>query len=426
MHNLGTVIGFTVRNKLRTKSFVITSLVIALIISVVIHLPLIISLFDNDDPRKVGVIDSGNSEVIAGLDAYFAKQEKPDIVLVKVKDAKDESDFKKALASGDIEGYLEVEEQGNAFPTFTYKSEGSINVGAVGELETALQVVKTDLVLQNAGLTDEQKTLIYAPIEITPVQISAEGGTGSVKNGKTSSEIAMAAGVVYVTIILLFMGIMGSGQLIASEITAEKSSRVMEVLITSVNSLTQMFGKIIGMFIVGITQILLFIAVGVINFLLPHNIDQFKEMDIHFSDIDPVLVVYAIVFYLLGYFMYATLFAAVGSLVSRTEDLGQAVMPLTFLSLGGFYIAIFGLSSANAPLIVAASFIPFFSPYAMILRIGTADPALWEIALSIAILVASIAVFGWLSARIYRTGVLMYGKRPSMKELRKAMRAYKS
>ncbi|MFD2614912.1 ABC transporter permease [Paenibacillus gansuensis] len=423
MNNLGAVIGFTLRNRLQTKSFVVTSLIIGLIITVVIHLPFILALFDKGGARQIGVADTG-SEVVQALEAYYAKQEEPDVELVKFKDATEET-FKKAIVDGKIDGYLELADQPTGFPALTYKAEGT-GSGAVNELQQALQVVKTELVIQNAGLTEEQKNLIYAPIDINQVQITAEGGAGTVGSGKTSSEVAMSMGVVYVTIILLFMGIMITGQLIATEITSEKSSRVMEVLITSVNPLTQMFGKILGMLVVGLSQIGIFIAVAVVNFLLPHNLQKFKEMDIRFSDIDPLMVVYAVVFYLLGYFLYATLFAAVGSLVSRTEDLGQAVMPLTFLSMGGFYIAIFGLNSADAPLIKAASFIPFFSPYAMFLRIGNSDPAVWEVALSLAILAASILFFGWLSARIYRTGVLLYGKRPSWKELRKAMRAYKA
>jgi len=226
-------------------------------------------------------------------------------------------------------------------------------------------------------------------------------------------------------VIVLFMAVVITGQMIATEITAEKSSRVMEILITSVTPLKQMFGKIIGMLLVGLSQIALLTAVTVINLMLPHNIKLIESIDLSLGDVDGRLLFYAILFYFLGYFLYATLYAAIGSIVSRTEDLGQAVMPITFLSLAGFYVALFGLNSPDSTFVVVSSFIPFFTPFVMFLRLGMADPALWEVWLSVSLLVASILVMGWLSAKIYRTGVLMYGKRPSIKELRKAMKAYK-
>jgi ABC-2 type transport system permease protein len=143
------------------------------------------------------------------------------------------------------------------------------------------------------------------------------------------------------------------------------------------------------------------------------------------SEIPFELLVYFIIFYIAGYFLYATVFAAIGSLVSRTEDVGQAIMPVTFVIVAGFMIAMYGLQQPNAPFVAIMAFVPFFAPLIMFLRIGLGDPAIWEIWLSIAILVAAIIGMGWLSAKIYRTGVLMYGKRPSWKELRRAMRAYK-
>jgi ABC-2 type transport system permease protein len=232
-------------------------------------------------------------------------------------------------------------------------------------------------------------------------------------------------GVVYLILFLLFTTIMGTGQLIATEITAEKSSRVMEVLVTSVSPLTQMFGKIFGMFIIGLSQTALFVAAAAINLSMPHNDSALKSIGINIKDVPVDVFIYAIAFYLIGYFLFATLYAGVGSLVSRTEDLGQAVMPLMFLNLGGFYIGMFGLNAPDSTFVKVASFIPFFTPYAMFMRIGMTEVPIWEIAVSLGVLLITTLVCGWLSAKIYRTGVLLYGKRPTIKELRKAMKAYK-
>lgn len=199
----------------------------------------------------------------------------------------------------------------------------------------------------------------------------------------------------------------------------------MELLITSVSPLKQMFGKIVGMFLVGLIQITIYVLVIIVNVKLPHNDKMLGEFNIDLTQIDPMLLLYSVLFYLTGYFLFATLFAAVGSIVSRTEDLGQAVLPITMLSLAGFYISIFSISSPDSVLVKVSSFVPFFSPFVMLLRLGLTDPPVWQVWTSIAILLVTIYASVWVSAKIYRTGVLMYGKRPSFKELRKAMKAYK-
>lgn len=199
----------------------------------------------------------------------------------------------------------------------------------------------------------------------------------------------------------------------------------MEILITSVSPLTQMFGKIIGIFLVGLLQIAVFAAAVCANLMLPHNNVILSSAGLDLSQLNIAVLGYGLVFYILGYFLYAVLFAAVGSIVSRTEELGQAIMPITVLSLAAFYIGIFNIAASDTIFVKVAGYIPFFSPTVMLLRIGLERASLLEIWLSLGILVASILLFGWLAAKIYRTGVLMYGKRPSFKELRKAMKAYK-
>ncbi|MDF2927162.1 MAG: ABC-type Na+ efflux pump, permease component [Paenibacillaceae bacterium] len=424
-----TVMSFTIKNKLRSKSFIVTSLLLVLLVTVGANLPYIISLFQSE--QSADAVGAISGEIPGRLEQYYAAQENPAIVIKQYPDqgsqAANDQFLKDKVADGDIKGYLEFGETDAAsgFPKVLYKSTSTLDFGITGKLQTGLQSVKSEALAKE--LSPEILARITAPVVIGNVQISTtQGGVGSVgSEGKTEEEFGMATVMVYVLIIVLFLGVMITGQLIATEITAEKSSRVMEVLITSVSPMNQMFGKIIGMLLVGLSQIVLIVAAAVGNLLLPHNIGALKDLDINLGSIDPVLLVYGIVFYLLGYFLYATVYAAVGSIVSRTEDLGQAVMPITLISLAGFYLAIFGIMTPDARYITVTSFIPFFTPFLMFMRIGLTDPSIWEVVLSLLILCASIFGMGWLSAKIYRTGVLMYGKRPSLKELRKAMKAYK-
>ncbi|HEX7056629.1 MAG TPA: ABC transporter permease [Bacilli bacterium] len=429
MNSMWTVVAFTIRNKLKAKSFKISSLVLVILVTIGLNLPYFISLLQTEKTANIGMTDT-NSALADSLRQYFESQKKPGLKIVLFADLgstdANEEAFKKAIEEKKISGYLLAgAPDQSGFPEMTYKSEGTLEIGTMTKLETALQQVKTEWVVKELHLSQADLTKISAPVTLNKVQISVGGVGGVGKEGKSQAQVIMATGLLYALIILLFIGVMVSGQLIATEITAEKSSRVMEILVTSVTPLKQMFGKIFGMFVVSILQIMLLVAAALINANLPQNRAAFADLHIDWSNIDYNLIIYAILFYLTGYFLYATLFAAVGSIVSRTEDLSQAILPVTFLSMIGYFIAIFGLQDPTSMFVKVTSFIPFFSPFIMFLRMGLTDVAVWQVWLTIGILLASILFFGWVSAKIYRTGVLMYGKRPSWKELRKAMKAYK-
>jgi ABC-2 type transport system permease protein len=426
MNKMGTVVGFTFMNKVRTKSFIITTLVLALLVTIGLHVPYFIDKFTggDDQPTKIGLVYEGQPELAKSLEAYTEKQPAAGYTLVPYEQA-DKAKLQAAIEAGEIDGYLQFAEgDGGVFPAVTYTSKkDSLGMGLQNALQAALQNVKAEYITKGM-LTEEQIAALSTPVQIDAVKASPDSGAGESGN-PTEAMGAINYVIVYVLIILFFMTIMMTGNMISAEVTAEKSSRIMEILITSVSPLAQMFGKIIGMFFIGLLQIAVFAAVIAINISLPYNQPVLADFNLHLSDIRVEVLVLGLVFYILGYFLYATLFAAVGSLVSRTEELGQAVMPITMLSLAAFYIGIFSLGTPNSLLMKVSSFIPFVSPVSMIVRIGLGEPPIWEIAASLIVLAIAIFVFGWLSAKIYRTGVLLYGKRPTFKELRKAMKAYK-
>ncbi|RAV10467.1 ABC transporter permease [Paenibacillus contaminans] len=427
MNSMWTVVKFTFWTRFKAKSTIISNLIFAVILTVLINLPYLISQFSSDEPSKIGVFDDKQG-VSVKLEEHFKKQEKPDVTVIRLQDQgskeANEKFAKDQIKDKQIEGYVEfTEETGKAFPKIVYKSEDSSASSMKSDLQMALGSVKTEMAVRDANLSTDVLNNLFSPVAIETVQISTTGD--AVGEGKSESQMALAFGLVYALLFMLYIGVIGYGNLVATEITAEKSSRVMEVLISSVSPLKQMFGKIIGVCMLGLTSIILYIAVGGANLVLPHNRELLDKLEINLNDLPIGLLFYFILFYLTGYFIYATIFAAVGSLVSRTEEVGQAIMPVTFVIIAAFMISMYGLQDPNATFVVVMSFIPFFSPLLMFLRIGMSDPALWEIWLSIGILFASILGMGWLAAKIYRTGVLMYGKRPSFKELRKAMKAFK-
>lgn len=426
MNSLFTVIGFTFNNKFRSKSFIISSIIIAVLLTIGMNIPYVITQFSSDDVKQIGMFEDG-SEVSTMLQYYLDQQEEKEFELVlltpQASASANEQLIRKQLADGHIEGFLELRDEGSSFPKIIYKSEKSMDFSITSILRNVLTHIKTELAIQDLNISEEQRDRLFAPIHIESVQISL--ASDPEPSEKTEMEMVVTFALIYILIILFFMATMISGQLVASEITAEKSSRVMEILVTSVAPLKQMFGKIIGMFLLSVSQIVLFVVVFLANLVFPHNRELLSDFEINLSDVDPSLIVYFLLFYLLGYFLYATIFAAIGSIVSRTEDLGQAMTPITFLTLAVFYVGIFGINSPTSTFMTVTSFIPFFTPITMFIRIGMADPAFWEIALSFILLGATIFFMGWISAKIYRTGVLMYGKRPTIKEIRKAMKAFK-
>jgi len=417
MNKLWTVIKFTYGNAIKQKSFLISTLVFVGLVSVLVHLPTIIESFGGDEgPKRIGIVEGGDRYVTL-LNEYYALSPEP---AVEVSGIASEEEAARLVEEKELAGYLlaGAETNANGVPSFEYKSKDALPM-LMGELSGGLQYVNQALARESMGLTAEQVAKLSAPVSIVPVQITDAAG------GKSESEIQLAYGLVYVLLFLLYMGVIGYGNTVATAITAEKSSRVMELLVSSSAPLTQMFGKIIGICLLGLTQIALFIAVGAANLTLSQGSNpMLTELNINLTEADPMLFVYFIVFYLLGYLIYSAVFAAVGSLVSRTEEVGQVIMPVTLLIVAAFMVAMFGLTNPNTTFITVMSFVPFFSPLVMFLRIGLADPAWWEIVLSIAISAAGVYFMVWLAAKIYRTGVLLYGKLPTWKELRKAMKAF--
>ncbi|GKU76120.1 ABC transporter permease [Paenibacillus sp. L3-i20] len=436
MNSIWTVVGFTIKNKIKGKAFLITTLILAIILCIGANLPYLLTQLDKGEKiTNVGYIKAVGGDQAAGtitgdsLKAYYENQEKASIKMVPFQDkgdiAANEKQLQEAIESKDIKGFLDFEVvSGSMLPKMTYKSKSVMEFSIAASLQGALQKILQDDILKNVGLTAEQQNLLNTPIKIETAQIST-GNSGGTATGKSPEEQAVNMGLIYVILFFLFFAIMISGQLIATEITAEKSSRVMEILITSVSPLKSMFGKIFGMFVVVVCQVSVYAIIIFINASLPHNRETLNSLDIDLSLIDPLVLIYAILFFLTGFFLFATLYAAVGSIVSRTEDLGQATMPMMIISLAGFYIAVFSLSNPDSMLVKISSFIPLFSPFVMMLRVGLTDVALWEILLSFGLLLLAIYFSVYVSAKIYRTGVLMYGKRPSWKEIRKAMKAYK-
>ncbi len=421
MKALWSIIRFTFVTRMRSKTFIAVSIIFALAITVLFAIPAVVSMLDNGedhDAKTLGVVDA-TPAILEGLSRYYGSQDDPRFKIMEITGG--EQQAREYLANGEIAGYLQLYDQGDAFPRAVYKSRGTMEFSTLDDLQAALSTVKQQLAIQEAQLTPEQMEKLFSPVSLTSEQVllNSDG------EGKSIEEVMMAYFLVYIMIFFLYMAVIMYGQMIATEITAEKSSRVMEILISSVSPIKQMTGKLIGICLLGLVQLLFFVAVIALNVTAnPGGLEMLEALGFDLGKLEPSLFLYFLIFYLIGYFTYGTLSAAIGSMVSRTEELNQAITPVMVLIIIAFFIAFYGTQDPNTMLVKVTSYVPFLAPLIMFVRIGMSDPAIWEIWLSIAIQLVAIWALSWLSAKIYRTGVLMYGKRPSLKELWKAMKAY--
>lgn len=228
----------------------------------------------------------------------------------------------------------------------------------------------------------------------------------------------------YIMIFALYMVILLYGQMVATNVATEKSSRAMELLVTSADPTSMMFGKVISSCIAGLIQLVTIFGSAVICYNLNKEYIGGNEIISSIFDIPTELLVYMLVFFILGFFIYAFMYGAVGSTASKLEDINTAVMPITLMFIAAFFVVIFSISSGNVDngLVFFCSFFPFTSPMAMFTRIAMSQVPIYQIIISIIILAGSVVGIGYAAARIYRVGVLLYGNRLRFKDILKMLR----
>lgn len=275
---------------------------------------------------------------------------------------------------------------------------------------------------------------VQADFSISTIKWADDGS-----ESRSSTDIAMIIGMLFT--MLIYMFVMSYGGMVMSGVMEEKTSRIIEVMVSSVSPFQLMMGKIIGVLLVGLTQILIWgvmlggIALAIAGLTDPEVLTETSitntsalatagvpaDLDtgfFHFMSGIPaveILVMFVLCF-LGGYMLYASIFAACGAAVNSQEDSSQFMMPIILLMVFSLYAALGSMENTNGPLAMWTSFIPFTSPIVMMLRIPFGIP-LWQEVLSIGLLFATATIFIWISARIYRVGILMHGKKPTLKEM---------
>ncbi|PID20915.1 hypothetical protein CSV61_11850 [Sporosarcina sp. P3] len=400
--------------KAKTKSFFITTLIMIAGIFLFANLPSIIDkvgkmMGSGEDERVVVVDQSG--VLFDRLHEQLQRNEQG-ILLEQTEDSQDQ--LLEKVKSEEIEAFVELSFDTEQTIQASYTTGSLVDQFLPSALQEALQNIQTEVKAEQLSLSGEQVAELFAPIQFEKHNIS--------ESAKSEEELNQARILVYVLMFVIYFAVIIYSSMIATEVATEKSSRVMEILISSVSPVKHMFAKVLGIGSLGIVQILVYAVSGFLAYTLSSTGEE-NELSAFFSleNLEVSTLVYAVIFFLLGYFLYATLAALLGSLVSRTEDVQQMIMPMSLLIVAAFIIAATGLGNPELGYLKIASFIPFFAPLVMFLRVGMLDLPLWEPLLSIGIMVVTIFILGWFGAKVYRGGVLMYGPSRSLKDLKKAI-----
>lgn len=400
--------------KAKTKSFIITTAIMIAGIFLFVNLPGIINMADDfmgdSEADVVPVID--NSGVL--IDRLGAQLQQSDDSVQAETATESEEVLEQRVKDEEIEAYLVLDLDASQTIEASYMTGSMVGQHLPSVLHDALQAIQSELKADELSLTGEQVATLFTPIVFDKQNISP--------SAKSEDELNQARVLVYVLMFVIYFAVIIYSSMIATEVATEKSSRVMEILISSVSPVKHMFAKVLGIGSLGIVQILIYGVTGFLAFRFSSSAED-NELASFFSleGIQISTLVYAVVFFLLGYFLYAMLAALLGSLVSRTEDVQQMIMPMSLLVVAAFIIAVTGLGNPELLYLKITSFIPFFTPLVMFLRVGLLDLPLWEPLLGIAIMVGTIGLLGWFGAKVYRGGVLMYGPSRSLKDLKKAI-----
>ena len=410
MKQFGKILKFELKNYAKNKAFVGITVFLMVVIAVVMFFPRISAMFKSDD----------TSDTTTDLSVMLVKADDPTQAdMVKdtfaaaftdydVQITNDEiSVIKDKITSGDVECAFVM----NEATSFTYYVDNLSMYDTNPDIATGvLQQIYQMNAMINGGMTQEDAAGVMS------IQIDAQVES----LGKDQMQNFF---YTYIMIFALYMVILLYGQMVAMSVATEKSSRAMELLITSAKPINMMFGKVLAACFAGLIQLVAIFG----SALVFYNVNKSYWGDNGIIDsifnIPTDLFVYMLVFFLLGFLIYAFLYGAISSTVSKLEDINTAVQPVTFLFVIGFMVVMFSMSSGSVDnmLMQICSYIPFTSPMAMFTRIAMSTVPWYEIAISIGILIASTFGIGILSAKIYRVGVLMYGTSPKIGNIIKAV-----
>ena len=381
-------------SKIRAKSFIISTLIIVLLIFLAANIDKIIDFFDSSEEVTILQVDAEEAQYGAIESMFESMDAEFEIEPYEGGDAPSDG------------AVLTLEETDPM--TFTVSAEHDLPDEQKTEIETALAEVQRMNTIQALKLTPEETASLGESPEIS-YDIAADKGETD-DEGSAADMNPLNSIIFYVTVIIMFFIIINYASQIGTEIAMEKTSRVIEMIVSSVPPVTHLMAKISAMISVSLTQLIVFVLAVIAAIQMFDFNNLISEFGLESNDRTVTLAVYSLIYLILGLVLYLSVSALLGSFISRMEDLQQALLPVTMFSLIGFYIAIFNIWTSENMLVIISSYIPPFTPFVMPLRAMHETTGQVELLLGIVILIVTIAAVIWLAASIYRNSVLSTDK----------------
>ena len=441
---LGIIIQREYLNKVKKKSFLLITFLAPVLFAAIAILPTVIMMGTKEEAKQVGVID--RSGIVL---PYLEDNEVTHYIDLGTEAKLDE--LKADLKAAGVDILLSVSEldpETLSVKADTY-SEKPLGMDTGSMIENRINDAVEAYRIEKSGIANLEEIMagVKSNVKIRSYTID-ETGKETISESGIYMALSMILGIAIYMFIALFSG------MVMSSVIEEKSSRVVEVLVSSVKAVELMFGKIIGVALVALTQFLLwilltgvFIGVGygimgkdkmmnmfgedptteMVQQMSPEvempatpDLSEVNDMDVVMSTLGNInlaqIGIAFLFFFIFGYLLYASLFAAIGSGVENEGDSSQLQLPVTIPLMLGFFVALYAFKAPDSSLVFWFSMIPFTSPIVMLARIPF-GVATWELILSIVLLVGTFVVCAWASAKIYKVGILMYGKKSTFKDL---------
>ena len=441
VRNIGLIIKHEYKKRLTQRSFIISTIVVLALIVIGSFVPTIIGYFVAHSNSQTRITVVNNAGSIGGLNGdrltgYIklalngtagtangqSSSGKAQFVIQMASPGNIDS-LKNQVKNGTLTILLGIDRAPNRDLRFTYYTTSNptsdSNVSQVQALVSQLNVLDKS---SRLGLTPAQTSDLFAQPQFSDVNLN------QAQSARSTGEIVAGYILAYIGNILIYMAVVLYGTGVAMGVAEEKGSRIMEILVNAATPLQLLAGKIIGLGAAGLTQMALFVVVGIGALLLQLPVQtaligsNSGLWNLNITGASITLLVLLLVYFILGFLLYATLFAAIGALVKRQDEVQNAVAPITLLLVAGYIVSFFGIYMPEALWIKVISYVPFWTPTTMLVRIATGGVAPWEIAFTIVLMIVAIIICAFIAGRIYRAGVLMYGQRPGLVQLVRLVR----
>lgn len=409
MKNLKTVTAFTISEMVRRKSFIISTLVILIIIALAFNIPNIMKKLGNDGSgEKVLIIDPENlfegmasNLNEAGL-GYEFQTTTEELNLEEIKEK----------IKNDIDACIKFSKQENTVKMEYIVESAAVNYGEVPQtLVATFTNLYSNLQVKKLNLSPEELSILEPEFDVTLTETDENAAKGNIFI------------MMMISIVLFYAVFFCAGQ-VSTAITIEKTSKIIETLVTSTDSKTIVLGKTLGIGIVGLIQVILMMIVAIISAKFCMDSEILSSI-FDVSTITPTLFIITLIYFCLGYGLYSLLFALTGATVSKPEDVQSANGPVSFVAVIGFYLAYFSMMNPSSSVNKLAGIVPISSPFCMPLRVMMGTATTGEVITSVLVLIATTALVAMLAIKVYSSTILNTGARLSLKDAIKMARENK-